>query len=166
MDTVSEAQSLYQRFEKSEAFQGYVKERLRLVIPALAVFLFVSLAAAAGTVMLVGGTRSILVLLGLIAAPFLLIGSMFVQSFVFFWWLEWRAIDRLSGRAPKPPAGMPRTRAEVRALLGRPPEVPWIPAAVFLLLPFLALAALDLKWALMLLLLLAATPVAYSLLDR
>jgi len=166
MDILTEAPNLIRRYQEGDAFRLYVRQRLALVIPALFVFLTFSIATTAGTVLYVGGTHSFVVLLALVVAPFILLGSLFVQLFVFFWWLEWRAIDRLSGHPPKPVAGMPRSLSELRSVMGRPPAVPWGLAAIFLLAPFLALALLSMKTAAVLFLAALLTPILYSVFDR
>ena len=88
MDILTETQNLWQRFQRGGAFGIYLRDRTHLVVPVLVVFLAYSVATAAGTVITFGGTRSILVLVGLLGAPFVLIGSYYVQAIVFLFWLE------------------------------------------------------------------------------
>jgi hypothetical protein len=57
-------------------------------------------------------------------------------------------------------------RKKLRADLGRAPRVPWLMAAVFVGLPFVALATQTPAIALTLAVLLAALPVAFARLDR
>src|SRR5258706_2027110 len=99
MDILAETQGLIQRFQHGSKFRQYLRERLRLVVPALVLFVAFSVATTAGTVITLGGTRSFLVLVGLLAAPFILIGSLYVQLFTFFLWLENRAIARATHHA-------------------------------------------------------------------
>ncbi len=153
MDFRIEAPNLYWRYQQGDAFRRYVQKRLPLVIPAVAVFFAIALTTTTGAVVYVGGTHAFLVLLGLVIAPFFLIGSLSVQLFVFFSWLERRAIDGLTGRRP-------RTRRERMA------SVPWALAAVFVAVPFVALALLALKVASLVLALGVLTPLVYSTLDR
>jgi hypothetical protein len=166
MDIVTEAQNLYHRFSESEAFQRHVSHRMELVIPALLVFLAFSLACSAAIIFYIGGTRSVLVLITMLIAPFVLLGSLFVQVFVFFSWVEGRAIDGISGHPHRPPRRFPRSVKELRAAMGRMPEVPWVLAVIFLLVPFVFLVLLSIKWALLILVLLVLTPILYSLSDR
>src|SRR5882672_343742 len=49
--------------------------------------------------------------------------------------------------------------------LGKPPPIPWIAAAVLILIPLLVLAAASLKTALLVLAAAILTPVVYALLD-
>ena len=87
MDILTETQNLWQRFQQGGGFRSYLRERLILVVPALSIFLLFSVATTAGTVITLGGTRSILVLFGLLSAPVILIGSFYTQAIVFFLWL-------------------------------------------------------------------------------
>jgi hypothetical protein len=153
MDILHEAPSLLQRYKHGDAFRHYVQERLPLVVAALIVFLTVGTASTAAMVVYFGGTSGLVVLACLVLAPFVLIGSLVTQTFVFFSWLERRAIDRVSGRRP----------CTIQEHL---PEVPWTLAAVFLALPFFVLALVSIKMAATLLVLALLTPFAYQLLDR
>lgn len=167
MDILTEAPNLIRRYQEGDAFRLYVRQRLALVIPALFVILTFSIATTAGTVLYVGGTHSWIVLLALVIAPFILLGSLFVQAFVFFSWLEGRAIDRISGHRPEPPqARLPVSLSELRSALGRVPAIPWGVVAIFVLAPFLALALLSIKLASALFVAALLTPILYSVLDR
>ena len=155
MDFLTEAPNLYRRYQQGDAFRRYVKQRLPLVVPVVVVFLAISLATITGAVVYVGGRHAVLVLLGLVLAPFFLIGSLSVQLFLFFAWLERRAMHRLGG-----PRKLTLTRREQLQ------SVPWAFVGVFVAAPFLALALLTFKVAFVLLALGILTPVAYSFLDR
>lgn len=143
MDILHEAPNLLQRYRYGEAFRLYVQRHRPLVAAALAVFLAVSMATTAGLVVFFGGTHGVVVLACLVLAPFILAGSLFVQMFIFFSWLELRAL-----------------RQE------HLPPIPWALAAAFIVLPFFALALVSIKMAVTLLFISILTPVAYSLLDR
>lgn len=164
-DIFNETTGLVRRFIEGDAFKHYVQRRILLVILALLVFLAFSIGITAGTMMFVGGTRSILVLFAMILSPFILFGSLFVEVFVFFGWLEGRAIGAVSGHKAELPQGK-LSVASVRKGLGQMPPVPWVLAAIFIPVPFLCLLLLNLGWALLLLVLLIATPLVYILLDR
>lgn len=167
MDILSETQNLWQRFQRGGAFRNYVRHRLVLVLPSMVVFLLFSVATAGATVITLGGTRSILVLVGLLTAPLILLGSLFVQVFVFLQWLENRAIAQATHHQPR------TAKEELRQALpslwavakGFPLVVQLIGAAL-LLVPLAFVWSLSVKIALLLLVLVAATPAAYSLLDR
>jgi hypothetical protein len=167
MDIVTETQNLLQHCQPGNAFRKYLDARLRLVVPVLVIFLAFSIATTAGTVIFLGGTRSFLVLVALITAPFVLLGNLYVQAFTFFLWLENHAIDRATHRRP-------RTEKEelaatlsglCRTVKGFPLVVQVVGAAI-VLVPLLFLAALSGTIAFLLLALLLATPFAFSLLDR
>jgi hypothetical protein len=144
--------NLYHRLQEGTVFHRYVLSRLPLVVPTCVVMAIMSLACAAATVMYLGGTRSALVLVGMILAPFVAIGSLFVQYYVFFSWLENRALARVLHRKPGGPGGMP--------------SVPWVLAALFLVLPLAALVEVHAKFAIALIVIGVLVPVAYARLDR
>jgi hypothetical protein len=155
MDFLTEAPNLYRRYQQVDAYRRYVKQRLPLVVPVIVVFLAISLATTSGAVVYIGGRHALVVLLAMVLAPFFLLGSFAVQLFLFFAWIERRAMQRLSG---------------ARKLTLTPREqlnaVPWAFAGVFLGVPFLALALLTFKVASVLLLLGVLAPAAFYLLDR
>jgi len=163
-----DAHNLAERYQKGDAFRLYVAERLRLVIPAVVAFLLVSIACTAGTVVFLVGTRSWLMLPSLVFAPLILIGSLFVQIYVFFSWLELRALARALGHAAKPAAGtVPAWLSKIPALNSSSiPPVPWILAAIFLFAPLVILARLAWPAALALVVLAAVAPVLCWRLDR
>lgn len=143
MDLLHEAPNLFQRYRHGSAFRTYVHRRLPRIIAVLTVFLIVSTATSAAMVVLLGGTSALRVLGCLLLAPAVLIGSLFVQLFIFFSWLEQRALKR---------AGLP--------------AVPWTLAAVFLAAPFFVVALVSIKVAATLLVVAILTPLAYSLFER
>ena len=153
VDLLHDAPNLFHRYKRGDAFRGYVRRHVPLVAAALIVFLAVSTATTAAMVVYFGGTNGFLVIACLVLAPFVLIGSLFVQLYVFFSWVERRAVDRVSGRPPCP-------------IQEHLPEVPWVLASVFLVLPFFVLALVSIKVAATLLVVVSLTPVAFSLLDR
>ena len=152
MDILHGAPDLLQRYKHGDAFRRYVHRHLPIIVAALIVFLSVSTASTAAMAVYFGGTNGFLVLACLVLAPFVLIGSLFVQVFIFFSWLERRAIDQVSGRAP----------CSIQEHL---PDVPWTLAAVFLVLPFFILALVSIKIAATLLVVATLTPFAYQLFD-
>ena len=190
MDIRVEAPNLLRRYQEGDAFRRYVQRRTPLIVAALIILLTISLATTAGMVVYFGDIHTLRVLACLVAAPFVLAGSLFVQGFVFFSWLEQRAIDRVAGRKPRP------WREQI-------PPIPWLLAllAVSIGLPFfvvsttgpliqkwfagahsardpyflyaasntgsmLVLALLSPKLAALLLLMAILTPVAYAFLDQ
>ncbi len=167
-ETLSEARNLVHRFQEGEAFKLYVLRRLWLVIPVGLVIVLVSLACAAAIVLFLAGGGSWLALPAFVLAPFILIGSLFVQSYVFFSWLESRALAQAFRRRSRPAQGtFARWLAKkTGADMGTLPPVPWILAAVVLLAPLAMLAFAAPKAALLLVPLALLTPILYALFDR
>jgi hypothetical protein len=168
MDILTETQNLWQRFQRGGAFRIYLRDRTHLVVPVLVVFLAYSVATAAGTVITFGGTRSILVLVGLLGAPFVLIGSYCVQAIVFLFWLENRAIARATHHTPPPTPKLEliETFNGLWAVVKAFPIGVQIVGGALLLVPLVLLWSLSPGVALLLLVLLLAAPAAYALLDR
>jgi hypothetical protein len=167
-ETLSEARNLAHRFQEGEAFRLYVLRRRWLVIPVGLVILLVGLACAAATVLFVAGGGSWLALPAFLLAPFILVGSLFVQLYVFFSWLESRALAQAFGRRSKRAQGaLARWLAKkTGADMGTFPPVPWILAAVVLVAPLAMLALAAPKVALLLIPLALLTPILYALFDR
>ncbi|HZE59336.1 MAG TPA: hypothetical protein VE085_02150 [Burkholderiales bacterium] len=153
MDVLTEARDLAQRYAKGDAFRRYVRDRAALVLPTLALFFAISVALGLG---LFGamGTHHFGVLLAMVLLPFVLFGSFALQAFVFFAWLELRAL------APLLPPG-----TGLRLRLGKPPPIPWIACAVLVLVPFLVLVLASLKAAALVLVVALLIPLAYTLLE-
>jgi len=167
MDILPETQGLIQRFQHGNAFRQYLRERLRLVVPAVVIFVAFSIATTAGTVITLGGTRSILVLVGLLTAPFIVLGSLYVQLIAFFLWLENRAIARATHHtAHTPKQELADTLASLCALAKGFSPLVVAAGAALLLVPLAFLAHLSTGVAFLLLVLVAATPFAYALLDH
>lgn len=161
MDILVEAPGLLRRYRESDAFRRYVDDRAPLVIAVSVVFLMFSLATTTGAVVTVGGTRSFLVLLMLVLAPFLLAGTFLTLLFIFFSWLENRALELTLARVKNParPQGW-------RGVLGRLPPVPWLPVGVFVVVPLGLLASLSAGGAAVMLVLAIAAPAGYAFFDR
>lgn len=165
---LDDAVGLARRYRDLDAFRDYLGERARLVLPAGLLIVVTAVALGLTPVMLLVGTQAFSALAGLLLAPVMLVGSLFVLALVFFSWLEERSLARTlghrTGRAPGPVARW--LKKKLRADLGRAPRVPWLMAAVFVGLPFAALATQAPAIAATLALLLAALPVLYARLDR
>jgi hypothetical protein len=146
LETLNAGYGLYERFIRGGVFRPYLMSRLQIALPAVLLIVVLALASTAAAVVFVGGMRSWLVLLALLAAPFLLLGNLAVQLYVFLSWLEIRAVAR-PGQAFAPP-------------------VPWLLAALFVLVPFCVLLFVSWPVALLLGLGMAAMPFAYARLDR
>lgn len=153
--TFRDASKLAARFREAEGFREYLRRRMLLVVPAGALFVLVSIACAAATVIFLADWHPLLALPALILAPFVLIGSLFVQAYVFFSWLENRALAHALGKRKKEPFDF-----------GRPPRVPWSLAALFLVLPLFVLMAVSAATGIMLLALAAALVGVFARFDH
>jgi hypothetical protein len=163
MDIFTEARNLVQRYEKGDAFRFHVRDRLALVVPVLALFLAISIALGLGLFPMMG-TNRLGVFVAMVLVPFVLLGSFALQAYVFFSWLELRALEPMLAHRDAPARGTWVARLR-RLRLGKPPPIPWIAAALLVLIPLLVLAAASLKTALLVLAAAILTPVAYALLD-
>lgn len=155
--TFAGARELIARLQSSLGFQQYLRERIALLVPAGLVFLLISVACAAAIVIFLAERHPLLALPGLVFAPLILVGSLFVQAYVFASWLEDRAIAHALGRRRPGRWGID---------MGKLPPVPWLLAALFVFLPLVVLFAMATPAALVLVLLGAAAPVLYARLDR
>ena len=163
---INAAIDLVRRYQEVPAFRGYVNDRMVAVGPICALILLTSVCCAFATILFVGGTQPLLVLLGMILAPFVVIGSLFVLVFVFFSWLENRSLAQALHHSLKPPGPIARKLRDAGFDLGSMPPVPWLWAVLFVILPLLILMAKMpiLGWPLVLVLI--AVPFAYARLDR
>jgi hypothetical protein len=149
LETLQEAANLYNRYQAGAGFKTYLRNRMNLVYLMAALFVIGAVVCTAGTVVALAGARAFLMLFALILAPFILIGNLFVQSYVFFGWLENRALaEGLKHQLERGGPVKRWMRKNLKAEMGKFPEVPWILAGVFLLLPLLATASVFPKVAL------------------
>jgi len=152
--TWNDARNLMTRFQEASGFRQYVAGRLAFVLPAGVLFLLIGIACASATVIFLAEVSSLLALPGLLLAPFVLIGSLFVQFYVFFAWLEGLALQRAL-----------RRRKKAAFDFGELPPVPWAFAAMFLFIPLLLLAKVSAIAALALILLAVLVPVLIARFD-
>jgi hypothetical protein len=166
LGVVQEALNLVQRFQEAEGFRAYVLGRLWAVVPIGLLMILTSLACTAATVLYLGGTRPLLVLLAMLLVPFVLVGSLFVQAYAFFSWLESRALARALHRKPRPGPLATWLMRKLGVDMGSFPPVPWVLAAIFLLLPLAMLLMVAPKLALGLIVLLMLAPIVFARFDR
>ena len=168
LQTLSDAQSLAIRYKEVEGFQLYVLERKRLVIPAVALIVFISIACATGVVVFLADAYSLLVLPALLLAPVILVGSLFVQLYVFFYWLENRALAQALGHRSKAAQGVLAAwlLKKFGVDMGAPPPVPWILAAVMLIAPLVMLAYFALTAVLGMIVAAVLMPILFARFDR
>jgi hypothetical protein len=150
LDPVNGALGLIQRVQEAPALKAYVRSRLPLIAPVGALMLVTSLACTAGTVLFLAGTRPLLLLVSMLLVPFVLIGSFFVQAYVFCSWIELRALAHALHHSPARAAA---------------PRVPWVLAVLFLVLPLAMLLAVMPLAGIALIALLALAPFGYARLD-
>jgi hypothetical protein len=153
--TLKDAWKLFNRFREAAGFREYMRRRAAFIVPAVALFALISIASGAAAVILLAERHPMLALPGMVLAPFILAGSFFVQAFVFFSWLESRALAQALGR-----------RAKADFDFGQLPRVPWALALLFLGVPFAVLVAVSAKAALVLILLAVLIIVAIARFDR
>jgi hypothetical protein len=153
--TFRDAWKLAGRFREAEGFRQYLRRRAAFVVPAVALFGLVSVACAAAIVILLADRHPMLALPAMVLAPFVLVGSFFIEALVFFTWLEGRAISQALGR-----------RGKNLFDFGPLPRVPWVLTALFFALPFLVLVTVSPSAALVLILLAVLITLAIARFDR
>jgi len=151
-----DAMKLFARFQQAHGFRRYLQRRAAFVVPAVALFVLISVACTAATVIFLADRHALLALPGMMLAPFVLIGSFFVEAFVFFSWLEGRALAQALGRRSKHDLDFGQM----------PQNVPWVLAALFLALPLFILSSVSLTAVLVLILLAVGIIVAIAKFDR
>ena len=166
LNPLNDGMSLVRRYQGGKGFRAYVQERMPLLVPVGLLMAFTSLACAAGTVLYLGGTKSVLVLFAMLLVPFVLAGSFLVQAYVFASWLESRALARALQRKPRPAGPITMRLRQAGMDMGAMPPVPWVLAVLFIALPFAMLFQVAPLFAMLLLLLHIAAPFAFARLDR
>lgn len=167
LGVVEDALNLVQRYQEGQGgFRSYVLERMRFVVPVGVLMGVTSIGCAAATVLYIGGTRSTLVLLAILLVPFVLLGSFFVQAYVFAFWLENRALAQALHHSPAAAGPIAARLRKAGIKVGALPPVPWALAALFLFLP-LGMLMIVVPWlGILLTALLIAAPIAFVRLDR
>jgi hypothetical protein len=165
--TLQEAANLYNRAQSGGGFRTYLKARMNLLAVMGALIVLTSIAFTAGAVVCLAGARAYLMLFALLLAPFILLGSLFVQWFMLFGWLENRALAHGLGHRLEAEGPVQRwVRKQLHAELGKFPPIPWLFAAVFLLLPLLMTASVAPKLVALLVALYAGAVILFARLDR
>lgn len=168
LQPIEDAVKMARRYRDVDGLREYVSERLQLVIPACVLVLVAAFAFGLTPLMLLLGTRALASLAGLLLTPLTLIGSLFVLSMLFFSWLEKRALARALGPRGKTASNkLTRwVRRKLGADLGAPPDVPWLLALIFVVVPFALLLKQAPFAAVVILVLLVAAPILFARLDR
>jgi glucan phosphoethanolaminetransferase (alkaline phosphatase superfamily) len=164
LETLSNGQALAHRFKEVAGIRYYVHERKRLVLGAILLMVLIAIACAIGVVLFLADRHSLLTLLGILLLPVVLVGSFLVQAYVFFSWIEGRALERDLGHRHRPAPGAIATWLSRNLTLdmGPFPPVPWVLAVIFLVLPLAFLAATWLSFALVVVSLCIVMPVVYA----
>ena len=166
LETLQEAANLYNRYQAGAGFRAYMRTRMNMVYLMAALFVITAVVCTAGTVVALAGARAFLMLFALILAPFILIGNLFVLGYVFFGWLENRALaEGLKHRLEAEGPVKRWLRKNLRAEIGKFPALPWIFVVVFVLLPLAATASVFPKVALALVAVHFIAVLAYARID-
>jgi hypothetical protein len=167
LQTLKNAQDLARRFREVDGIRLYVQERQGPVVAATVVIVFMSIACAVGVVVFLADRHSLLALLGILLLPVALAGSFFVLTYVFFSWIEGRALARELGHRHRPRHAAPTAWLSKKfgLDLGPIPPVPWFLAVLFLLVPLAMLAAAWPGAAVTVILLCILLPFVYAKFD-
>ncbi len=167
-DSLDDARALLRRFQEVDSFNAYVHERMPVILIAMLIMLLISLGCVMGIVSLLPDMHWVFVLPLLMLLPLVLAGSLFVQIYVFFSWIEGRSMERALASRHKAPRGKIAAwlQSKLKLNLGPIPSVPWIPAALLFLAPLLMLASSWRSAAITFVVLGILVPIAYAILDR
>jgi hypothetical protein len=150
LDPIDDARKILRRLQDNEAFQHYLRKRALRALPLVVGIVLTSLTCSAAALFLFLRAGALLALAGMIVvAPIVLIASFSVQAYVLLSWLEGRSLAKLQEhRHPRHrgPIGQWLARS-YRIDMGPLPQVPWIPALVFFLLPAAMLAQVSPRFA-------------------
>jgi hypothetical protein len=166
LNPVKEALGLARRAQEAQGFRTYLRQRTALLVPVGLLMLLTSVGCAAAMVLYLGGTRPLLVLLAILLVPFVLIGSQFVQAYVFVSWLESRALAKALHRSPAAAGPITARLHKLGIDMGSMPSVPWALALLFVFVPLAMLFAVVPKLAFTLIALHLVAPVAFARFDR
>lgn len=164
---VTDAFALAGRFRDVQGLQRHAANRKPLLQGAGAVLVLLGLACGAGVFVFLAGLRTWLTLPAMAIAPLVALGSVFVLFYVFFSWVENRALAQALGHRTGPAPGRLQRRIEkkLRLSLGAMPALPWLPFSAFVLLPFALLLDAAPGAGIFVLLVALATPLVYARLD-
>ncbi len=168
LKTLRNTKSLMERLRDGTALQDYISRRWPLLAPVVFIMLLISIVCTTAIFVSTGKVHSLLMLLAIVVAPVILLGSAFVQLYAFLHWIEGRIMTRaLRSRA--------KTGTRVRASwskrklgidLGPFPPVPWVLATVTLFFPLAVLFTIAWKAVLAIVIVAVLIPVAYAVIDR
>lgn len=163
---VDDALALAARFRDVEPLSRHVARRKPLLQGASAVLVLLGLGCGAGVFAFLAGLSTALTLPAVLLAPLVALASVAVILYVFFSWIEARALAQSLGHRTAPSSFVETwLRRKLRADLVARPQVPWLAAALCVALPLALMAAASLLAALALVVLGIATPIVYARLD-
>ncbi|HVQ61546.1 MAG TPA: hypothetical protein VMS53_05640 [Burkholderiales bacterium] len=145
LDPIDAARDILRRCQNNEAFQHYLRKRTSRALPLAVGIVLTSLACSAAAVFFLLRAGTLLALIAtLVVAPIVLVASFSVQAYVLLSWLEGRSLAKVQQHLHhhsrhRGPIGRWLARS-YRIDMGPLPQVPWIPALVFFLLPAAILA--------------------------
>ncbi|HUU74020.1 MAG TPA: hypothetical protein VMW70_15445 [Burkholderiales bacterium] len=168
LETLYDARELLDRYRHVESFNNYISERMFIIVPALLLQFLTGIGCVMGIVTLLPDMHWALILPILLSMPVILAGSVFVQIYVFFCWIEGRSMERALGAHRKARRGAFATwmQSKLHLDIGPPPRVPWVLAALFVLAPLLSLAHAWLPAAAVFIGLAIVMPFIYASVDR
>jgi len=144
LDPIDDTRDILRRLQNNEMFQRYLRERRLHALPLAAGGVLASLALSGAAMVFIMRAGTLLALTTtIVIAPMVLIGSVWVQAHVLLSWLEGRSLAKLQEHRrarDRGPIGQWVAR-RFRIDMGPLPQVPWIPALVFFLLPAAMLAS-------------------------
>ena len=164
---VEDALALAARFRDVEGLRRHAVQRKPLLQGACAALALLGLGCGAGVFLFLTGLRTWLTLPALLFAPLVALGSLAVLFYVFFSWIEARALAQALGHRTAPASRIETwLRRKLRADLRARPQVPWLSAAVLVLLPLVLMALAAPLGAALLVIIAAATPILYARFDQ
>jgi hypothetical protein len=168
VQTLTEAQNLARRYQQGKALRLYVHDRRHLVISAGMLIVLIGVACSAATLVFIADAHPLAALPALLLLPVVLIGNLLVQFYVFFSWLENRALARALARRATPGQGRLAQwmRDKLGVDMGTAPPVPWVLAAIMVFAPLAMLASFAPGFALSMVALAVLAPVLYARFDR
>ena len=147
-----DVRNLVARIQHGEVFRHYLARRKVRVALLVILCALLSVACASGVIAFVLGSRPILVLMAVLASPFVLLGSLLLLLYGLFSWLENLALAR----------ALPRAHPDRAAL----PHLPWGATTALVFIPFVLLVVRNPAIGLPLAAIAAAAPFLYLRFER
>lgn len=167
-DTLEDAKELLRRYREVDNFNLYVRRNTWLVIAAVLVIFLTSIACVMGMLSLLPDMHWLFVLPLLALLPVVLVGSVFVLTYVFFSWIEGRSLALALGKRHRPAPGPIAIWLQEKLNLDMSPlpSIPWTLAGIFLFFPLFVLAQSWMAAALAVTALVLVMSILYARFDR